>query len=135
MTDQRERGLLDTSVVIALPDINAGVLPEATAISALTMAELSVGPHTTSDPQERALRVERVQRAEAAYHPLPFDIRAARAYGRIAAAVVERGRLPRGQRSVDMMIAATALSNGLPLFTRNRDDFLGLEELIEVIAV
>ena len=130
-----KRGLLDTSVVIDLERIDEGALPEEAAVSALTMAELAAGTHATSDPGERARRQERLQRAEATFVPLAFDAGAARAYGRIYAAVASRGRKARGRRAVDLLIAATALAEGLPLYTRNPGDFSGLEDLIEVEAV
>lgn len=131
----RERGLLDTSVVIDLERIEAASLPDEVAVSALTMAELAAGPHATTDPEERARRQERLQRAEASFTPLPFDANAARAYGRICAAIVAKGRKARGQRVVDLLIAATAIAEGLPLYTRNPDDFRGLTELLDVRAI
>jgi predicted nucleic acid-binding protein len=129
------RGLLDTSVVVELEHIDAASLPVAVAISAVTMAELAAGPHATSDADERARRQDRLQRAEAAFDPLPFDGEAARAYGRIYAAVTAQGRKARGARAVDLLIAATACAAELPLYTRNLDDFRGLETLIAVVGV
>ena len=92
-------------------------------ISAITMAELAAGPHATNDEDERARRQDRLQRVESLMEPLPFDAAAARAYGRIYAATQSLGRKPRGARAIDLLIAAVALANGLPLFTRNPDDF------------
>ena len=129
------RGLLDTSVVIDLELLEASALPVEVAISAITMAELAAGPHATNDGDERARRQDRLQRTEAAFDPLPFDIEAARAYGRIYAAVASARRKARGARAVDLVIAATALAAELPLITRNPEDFQGLEELITVIAL
>lgn len=129
------RGLLDTSAVIALHDISLPSLPEEPAISALTLAELAAGPHATTDPSERALRQDRLQRTEATFDPLPFDLAAARAYGRVLAAVVEQGRTARARRAVDLMVAATALAGGLPLYTRDPDDLRGLEGLVEIVTV
>jgi predicted nucleic acid-binding protein len=117
------RGLLDTSVVIALEALAAEQLPDEPAISALTLAELAAGPLATDDEGERARRQDRLQRVEALMDPLPFDAPAARAYGRVYAATRAADRKPRGARAVDLMIAAVALANGLPLFTRNPDDF------------
>ena len=131
----RRRGLLDTSVVIALEGLPLDVLPEEPAISSLTLAELTAGPHATTDPAERARRQDRLQRTEAAFDPLPFDLAAARAYGRILAAVVADGRTPRARRAVDLMVAATALAYGLPLYTRDPDDLRGLEGLVEIVAL
>jgi predicted nucleic acid-binding protein len=118
-----------------LEHIDAASLPVAVAISAVTMAELAAGPHATSDADERARRQDRLQRAEAAFDPLPFDGEAARAYGRIYAAVTAQGRKARGARAVDLLIAATACAAELPLYTRNLDDFRGLETLIAVVGV
>ena len=132
---RRPRGLLDTSVVIDLEHLDPGRLPLEAAVSAITMAELAAGPHATQDPDERARRQDRLQRAEAVFDPLPFDAEAARAYGRVYAAVVGAGRKARGARAVDLLIAATACSVGLPLYTRNPDDFRALHGLVEVVPV
>jgi predicted nucleic acid-binding protein len=133
--EQLARGLLDTSVVIDLERLGTRSLPPEIAVSTITMAELAAGPHATSDPQKRALRMERLQGAEATFDQLPFDLTAARAYGRVYAAVQAAGRRARGRRTIDVLIAATALSNKLPLYTCNPDDFAGLGDLIEVVAV
>lgn len=136
MADPRpDRGLVDTSVVIDLEAITASALPLELAISAITMAELAAGPHATTDPVERAKRQDRLQRAEATFEPLPVDASVARAYGRVYAAVTVAGRKARGRRAVDLFIAATAVAAGLPLYTRNPDDFAGLEDLLRVIPV
>jgi predicted nucleic acid-binding protein len=132
---RHERGLLDTSVLVDLDEIDAARLPANVAVSSLSMAELAAGPHATADADERARRQDRLQRAEATFDPLPFDGNAARAYGRIFAAVVANGRKARGARAVDLLIAATALAAGLPLYTRNPDDFRGVEQLLEIVAV
>jgi predicted nucleic acid-binding protein len=131
----RTRGLLDTSVVIDLERIDAAALPDEVAVSALTMAELAAGPHATTDPEERARRQDRLQRAEAVFAPIPFDGSAARAYGRICAAIAAGGRKARGRRAVDLFIAATALAEKLPLYTRNPDDFRGMGQLLDVHVV
>lgn len=136
MPDPRaHRGLLDTSVVVDLHRIPAARLPVEVAISALTLAELAAGPHATTDARERATRQDRLQRTEAAFDPLPFDADAARAYGRVYAAVANAGRKARGARAVDLLIAATACAWRLPLFTRNPDDFRALDGLVEIVAV
>ena len=136
MTESRRaQGLLDTSVIIDLEKIDRVKLPIDIAVSAITMAELAAVPFATTDVDERARRQDRLQRAEAIFDPLPFDIESARAYGRIYAAVANSGRKARGARAVDLLIAATACALGLPLFTRNPDDFKGLEKLVEVIPV
>jgi predicted nucleic acid-binding protein len=132
---RRPRGLLDTSVVIDLERLDPSQLPIESAVSAITMAELAAGPHATQDPDERARRQDRLQRAEAVFDPLPFDSEASRAYGRVYAAVVADGRQARGARAVDLLIAATACSAGLPLYTRNPADFQALSGLVEVVSV
>lgn len=129
------RGVIDTSVVVDMEHIDVSALPVEVAVSAITMAELAAGPHATNDADERARRQDRLQRAEAAFDALPFDSEAARAYGRIYAAVIDEGRNARGARAVDLLIAATACAVELPLYTRNQEDFRGLEGLVDVIAI
>ena len=136
MADPRHpRGLIDTSVVIDLERIEPDDLPLELAVSAISMAELAAGPHATADAAERARRQDRLQRAEATFEPLPVDAAVARAYGRVYAAVGAAGRKARGRRSVDLFIAATAVAAGLPLYTRNPDDFAGLSDLLDIVAV
>ena len=132
---RHQRGLIDTSVVIDLEKLDPAQLPSEVAVSALTMAELAAGPHATADPEERGRRQDRLQRVEAAFGPLPFDTDAARAYGRVFSAVMISGRKARGARAVDLLVAATALAAGLPIYTRNGDDFLPLTDLVEVVVV
>jgi predicted nucleic acid-binding protein len=129
------RGLIDTSVVIALEQLDAAELPVELAVSAITMAELAAGPHATGDADEQARRQDRLQRAEAAFDPLPFDGEAARAYGRIYAAEIAGGRKARGPRALDLLIAATACATGLPVYTRNPEDFRTLKGLVDVVGV
>lgn len=129
------RGLLDTSVIIDLDEVDASQLPIEVAVSAITMAELAAGPHATTDADVRGRRQDRLQRAEAAFDPLPFDGDAARAYGRIFAAIVAAGRKARGARAVDLLIAATALATELPLYTRNGADFVTLDGLVDINVV
>jgi predicted nucleic acid-binding protein len=122
-------------VLIDLEQIEPADLPGEIAVSAMTMAELAAGPHATSDPAERARRQDRLQRTEATFEPLPVDAAAARAYGRVYAAIRAGGRKARGRRAVDLLIAATAVAAGLPLYTRNPDDFADLSDLLEVVAI
>ncbi len=132
---RRAQGLLDTSVIIDLERLDPNSLPIESAVSSITMAELAAGPHATQDADERARRQDRLQRAEAVFDPLPFDAEASRAYGRVYAAVVAAGRKARGARAIDLLIAAVACSKGLPLYTRNPDDFQALEGLVDIITV
>ncbi|MBI4260839.1 MAG: type II toxin-antitoxin system VapC family toxin [Actinobacteria bacterium] len=129
------RGLIDTSVVIDLEHVDPESLPQEMAVAAVTMAELAAGPHATDDAEERARRQDRLQRAEATFAAIPFDDEAARAFGRVYAAVVAAGEKARGRRALDLLIAATALANDLPLYTRNPADFSDLGSLIEVVPV
>jgi hypothetical protein len=129
------RGVIDTSVLIDLEKIDASQLPRELALYAFTLAELAAGPNATGVVDERARRQDRLQRAEATFSALYFDADAARAYGRVFAAIAATGREARGARAVDLMTAATACSRGLPLFPRNPDDFRGLGGVVEVRAV
>lgn len=136
---RNSRGLLDTNTVILARWIDSTELPEEMAISAVTLAELSAGPHLVRGDDadaraERARRSDVVQRAENEFDPLPFDAEAARAYGRISAAVTDVGRTPR-RRAADLMIAAVAAAQGLPLYTTNPSDYLGVEDLVDIVAV
>ena len=141
--EQPRQGMLDTNILILRRWVDPAELPDEMAISAITLAELSAGPHEVrrNDEQdaydehaERARRLEVLQRAENEFDPVPFDAEAARIFGRVTAAVVAAGRKPRG-RVVDLMIAATAIAEGLPLFTTNPDDFIGLDSLIRIFPV
>jgi predicted nucleic acid-binding protein len=128
-------GLLDTSVIIDWHDPAViAALPDEMAISAIGAAELAAGPHLATDPLEAAKRQARLQEIESTLEPIPFDGATVRSYGLIVAAVVGEGRTPRS-RFADLLIAATAHANQLDLYTRNADDFTGLEKLVRVIAV
>jgi len=122
-------------VVIALERVDPTDLPAEIAISAITMAELAAGPHATADPAERARRQDRLQRAEAVFEPLPVDGGVARAYGRVYAAIAAAGGRARGRRAFDLLIAATALAAGLPLYTSDPRDVEELTDLLEIVAV
>jgi predicted nucleic acid-binding protein len=135
MTSPRhERGVLDTSTVIMLSRLaDAALLPDEPVITAVTLAELSVGPLVAANDAERAARQAHLQQAEADFDPLPFDAQAARAFGRVAASLRRSGRKT-SARAYDAMIAATALANGLPVYTCNPADFAGIDGL-EVVPV
>jgi tRNA(fMet)-specific endonuclease VapC len=129
-----EAGLLDTSVVILLARLrDPNVLPIEPRISAVTLAELTVGPLVSASDEERVVRQAHLQQAEADFDPLPFDAAAARAFGRVAAAIRRSGRKP-AARTFDAMIAAVALANDLPLYTVNPQDFAAIDGL-RVVAV
>lgn len=122
-------------MLIEIEQVAADALPAELAVSAITLAELAAGTHATADPDERARRQDRLQRSEATFEPIPFDASAARAYGRVYAAVVIAGRKARGRRAVDLLIAATAIGAELPVYTRNATDFAGLDGILEVVPV
>jgi predicted nucleic acid-binding protein len=123
------RGLLDTSTLLLLPRItDPASLPAVPEISAITLAELSVGPLVTDEPAERARRLAQVQQAEADFDPIPFDADAARAFGQVAASLRRAGRKP-AARALDALIASIAIANELPLYTCDPDDFAGIDGL------
>ncbi len=128
------RGLLDTSVVIDHDIIDCALLPDESAIAAITLAELAAGPHATEDPSERARRQDRLQWATSTWEPLPFDGQAARLYGRLFAAARAAGQTSRS-RLADLLIAATAAAHGLPVYTRNPADFDALKAIITVTPI
>lgn len=135
MTSNPTVGLLDTSVIIDWDDPAVlGALPDEAAVSAVSLAELAAGPHLASDPVEVGRRQARLQQVEATFEPLPFDVDAARSFGLMVSATAAGGRTHRS-RFADLMIAAIAHANSLDLYTRNPDDFVGLEALVTVTAV
>jgi|SRR5438552_15571563 len=128
------KGLLDTSVVIDHDVIDTALLPDESAISAVTLAELAAGPHATQDTDERARRQDRLQWAISTWDALPFDADAARAYGRMFASARAAGQTSRA-RLADLLIASTAAANGLPLYTRNPSDFDALKSIIKLVRI
>jgi tRNA(fMet)-specific endonuclease VapC len=129
---RHERGVLDTSTLIRLTRLeDESVLPAEPLITTVTLAELSVGPLLATTDEERAARQSHVQQAEADFDPLAFDVPSARAFGRAALALRRSGRSVK-PRVYDVMIAATALANGLPLYTCNPKDFTGIDGLTVV---
>lgn len=134
--------LLDTSAVIDFEELDGRAVAArvrcdyadlAPGICTVTLAELAAGPHATVDPSTRGARQARLQWVESTFDPLPFDSEAARAYGLIYSLVLAAGRKPR-KRLADLLIAAIAAAHGLPLVTRNPDDFAGLNAQITVIC-
>jgi predicted nucleic acid-binding protein len=127
--------MLDTSVVVDWhdPDV-VGALPDEMAISAITAAELTAGPALASTSREAAKRQARLQEVESKLDPITFDAAAVRSCGLVVAAVIGEGRQPRG-RFADLLIAASAHANGLDLYTRNGDDFRGMDHLIRVVEI
>ena len=129
MNETPNRGMLDTSTVIMLGRMaDPSALPEESVISAITLAELSVGPHVATSDQERAIRQSHLQQAESDFDVVAFDGGAARAFGAVAASLRASGRKP-AARAYDALIAATAINHGLPLYTCNPSDFEGITGL------
>lgn len=123
------QGVLDTSTLILLGQIDdVAALPSEPLITAITLAELSVGPLVATDDAERAARQAHLQQAEADFDPLPFDTVAARSLGRVTAALRRAGRKP-SARAYDAMIAAVCLANDLPIHTCNPADFADIDGL------
>ena len=131
---EASRGVLDTSVLIDHDLISAEQLPDESAITSVTLAELAAGPHSTENPDERAQRQDRLQWATATWDPLPFDEESARMYGRVFAATRAAGQSSRA-RLADLLIASTAAANGLPLYTRNPSDFGALRGILKVVKI
>jgi toxin FitB len=130
------RGLLDTSILIAREE-NPRVepsLPQELAISVATLAELHFGVLVAKDDETRQHRLRRLGIIEATFQPIPIDAHIARAFATVAHAVKAAGRQPRA-RTMDLWIAATALALQIPLYTRNLEDFEGLQSLVEVRGV
>ena len=129
-----EQGILDTSTVILLPRLTTPTdLPTVPAITAVTLAELSVGPLVARSDAERAARQAHLQQAEADFEPLPFDAAAARAFGQVAADLRRAGRKTNA-RAYDALIASVAIARGLPLYTVNPEDFKNINNL-ELVQV
>jgi predicted nucleic acid-binding protein len=128
------QGVLDTSVLIDHGLIDPALLPDESAITAVTLAELAAGPHATENKDERARRQDRLQWAAATWDPLPFDAESARMYGRVFAAVRAAGQSSRSCVA-DLLIASTAAANGLPLYTRNPADFASLKRILKIIQI
>jgi predicted nucleic acid-binding protein len=125
------RVLLDTSVLLgAEPDLGEADV----AISAISLAELHFGVLVARTAEVRAERLRRLGLIEKTFDALPVDDAVAREYGRLAAAVAQAGRQPRA-RVADLLIAATARTHAAELWTRNGDDFIGLEPLITIRSI
>lgn len=128
MTSNSDIGLLDTGVVIDLANLTVEDLPAFPTISAVTLAELSVGPMVARDATTRRDRQLVLQNAEASFDPLPFDAACARRFALVASSLRESGSTTKA-RALDALIAATSLAHDLPLYTRNPADFAGIDDL------
>lgn len=129
-----QEGVLDTNIVAALRLYDPDYLPDELLITAVTLGELSHGPHAATTPAERARRMATLQHDESTFDVQPYDGEAARHYGLICASVLAAGRQPR-RRVADLMIAAISAANDLPLYTSNPKGFAGIDELVQIVAV
>jgi toxin FitB len=134
MTERHESGILDTSVYIDLALLDPAVLPAVPELTAITMAELHQGVAMAKDAASRAARTEKLSAAIVEFEPLPFDGPAAARFGTLVALTVEANRDPKPRR-MDLMIAAIASAHGLPLYTRNSKDLVGLADMLRVVEV
>ncbi|MFI5501654.1 type II toxin-antitoxin system VapC family toxin [Nocardia asteroides] len=134
MTVRHPAGVLDTCAYLDLGDLDPLMLPETPEITAITLAELNQGVAMAKDPVTRAARSEQLGAAIVEFDPLPFDEAAATRYGTLVALTIAANRDPRPRR-MDLLIAAIASANDLPLYTRNAADFKGLAGMLEVVAV
>jgi toxin FitB len=134
VTERHLRGVLDTCVVVDLGEIDPGTLPVSPKLTTVTLAELGLGVAMARDSAQRALRLEQLQEAESSFAAVPFDSGAARRFHLLAGLVVDAGRNPK-PRKADLMVAAVASVHLLPLYTRNGDDFKGLESVLRIVSV
>jgi predicted nucleic acid-binding protein len=134
VTDRHESGVLDTSAYIDLGLLDPAALPVTPELTAITMAELHQGVAMAKDAASRAARTEKLAAAIVEFEPLPFDGPAAARYGTLVALTVEVNRNPKPLR-LDLMIAAIASAHGLPLYTRNAKDLVGLADMLHVVEV
>jgi toxin FitB len=134
MAERHQRGVLDTSVIVDLESLPEDALPVQSCVAAITLAELAAGLHTTQNAVERGARLMRLQFVESKLDSMPFDAASARRYGQLIALVVAAGQSPRPRR-LDLMIAATALVNDLPLYTRNFRELSAIESAMTIVPV
>ncbi|MEV6219944.1 type II toxin-antitoxin system VapC family toxin [Nocardia sp. NPDC051833] len=127
-------GVLDTCTYLDLGELDPQRLPETPEITAITLAELNQGVAMAKNPVTRAERSEQLGAAIVEFDPLPFDEAAATRYGTLVALTIAANRDPRPRR-MDLLIAAIASANDLPLYTRNSADFKVLESMLEIVAV
>lgn len=134
VADRHLFGVLDTCTYIDLDVLDPADLPVTPELTSVTLAELHQGVVLAGDAVTRAARMERLGAAVADFDPLPFDDEAAARYGTLVSLTLAARRNPR-PRKLDLMIAAIASVRGLPLFTRNADDFKGLDSVVTIVAL
>ncbi len=134
MAERHQVGVLDTCTYIDLGVIDPVRLPVLPELTAVTLAELHHGVAAAKNAADRAMRMERLGAAVSDFDPLPFDEDAAARYGTLVGLTIAAKRDPKPRR-MDLMIAAISSVRGLPLYTRNADDFKGLDSVVTVVAV
>jgi hypothetical protein len=134
MNSRKPMGLLETCALIDFEDLADEALPIVSQICSITITELMMGVHMAKGAAERSARITKLISVSANFDPLPFDEKAANSFNALVGFTVAIGRNPKPRKN-DLMIAATAAANGLPLYTANVDDFKGLESVLEVIEV
>jgi toxin FitB len=134
VSELRPTGVLDTNVFIDLATLDEFALPEVSALTTITLAELQHGVAVAQDAETHDERNKRLGAAIVGYDPLPFDRQASTRYGSLIRLTIAAGRDPRSRR-FDLMIASIASCHDLPLYTRNPKDFVGLESLVKIIEV
>jgi tRNA(fMet)-specific endonuclease VapC len=119
--------LIDASVVVAmerqgfvLADLAVAVPREPIALSVLTVGELLVGVERADTEARRERRSVFLETVVGALPLVDVDLSAARAFGRIQAAMLAAGT-PVG--AIDLLLAAQAISRGDGVMTENRRDF------------
>jgi predicted nucleic acid-binding protein len=121
VTPKRARvGLLDTSVVVAVEKgrpLQEEALPERSAVSIVTLAELRAGVLAAADIESRDRRIATLEGVSGAAI-LPVEARVARAWAAMRAYLAASGR---GVGVNDLWIAATAAAHEIPLVTQDRD--------------
>jgi len=132
--ERHESGVLDTCTYIDLGLLDPAALPQVPELTAITMAELHQEVALARDAATRAARTEKLGAAIVDFVPLPFDGEAAARYGTLVALTLAANRDPKPRR-MDLMIAAIASSRGLPLYTRNAQDFDGVDDMVTIIAL
>ncbi|MBR7831345.1 type II toxin-antitoxin system VapC family toxin [Actinospica sp. MGRD01-02] len=134
MSERKPIGLLDTRTLIDIEDIPDERLPIVSEVCAISMAELMMGVHMARDAADRSARITKLLTVGANFDPLPFGDKATNSFNALVGLTVAIGRNPKPRKN-DLMIAATAVANGLPLYTANIDEFKGLESMLEVVEV
>jgi predicted nucleic acid-binding protein len=134
VAERPESGVLATCAYIDLGLLDPAGLPEIPELTAVTMSELHQGVVMVKDAASRAARTEKLGAAIVDFEPLPFDGQAAARYGTLVALTMAGNRDLKPRR-MDLMIAAVASSRGSPLYTRNAEDFKGLDGMVTIIEV